>query len=209
MPRSIVLRPPGGDSGVRCRCYTAREKIAITAKIRRMKRETNCSYSYRQAAALIGVLHTLVIHWHAIRECFNNIDIKNLPCYSTYQGHCGDLESVREELLTWIFKRRETGLVVSTLAVIIKACCILPPMQLQQKSAMAHYWVVRRFLKKHSIVHRMETKVSQHPPARCAKRCRSSKILYVQCSKDRSMIYAGSSTWTRRQYFFWCIPKKT
>jgi len=35
---------------------------------------------------------------------------------------------------------------------------------MQQKSAMARYWVVRRFLKKHSIVHRMGTKVSQRPP---------------------------------------------
>ena len=107
MPRSIVLRPPGGDSGVRRRHYTAREKIAITAKIRRIKRETNCSY--RQAAASIGVLHTLVIRWHAIRECFNNIDIKKLPRYSTYQGHCGDLESVKEELLTWISRGGRWG----------------------------------------------------------------------------------------------------
>jgi hypothetical protein len=91
-----------------------------------------------------------VIRWHAIRERFNNIDIKKLPRYSTYQGHCGDLESVKEELLTWIFERRETGLAVSTLSVIIKACCLLPPMQ--QKSALARYCVVRRFLKKHSIV---------------------------------------------------------
>jgi hypothetical protein len=80
MPQLIVLRPPGGDSGVRRRRYTAREKIAITAKIRRIKRETNCSY--RQASASIVVTHTLVICWHAIRERFNNIDIKKLPCYT-------------------------------------------------------------------------------------------------------------------------------
>ncbi len=139
---------------------TLPEKIAITAKIRRIRWETNCSY--RQAAALIDVSHTLVIRWHATHERFNNIDIKKLLRYSTYQGHCGDLDSMKEELLTWIFERRETGLVVSTLSVIIKACCILPPMQ--QKLALARYWVVHRFLKKHSIVHRMGTKVSQRPP---------------------------------------------
>jgi hypothetical protein len=80
MPRLIVLRPPGGDSGVRRRRYTAREKIAITAKIHHIKRETNCSY--HQAVVSIGVSHTLVIRWYAIRERFNNIDIKKLPCYS-------------------------------------------------------------------------------------------------------------------------------
>ena len=97
MPRLIILRPPGGASGVKRRCYTAREKIAIVLKIRRIKRETNCPY--RQAAALICVSHTLVFRWYALRERFNNIDIKKLPRYSDYQGHCGQLESMKEELL--------------------------------------------------------------------------------------------------------------
>jgi hypothetical protein len=35
---------------------------------------------------------------------------------------------------------------------------------MQQKSALARYCVVHRFLKKHLIVHRMGTKVSQRPP---------------------------------------------
>jgi hypothetical protein len=55
------------------------------------------------------------------------IDIKTLPCYSAYHGPCGQPESTKEELLAWIFERRKTGLVVSTLSVIIfKACCLLP-----------------------------------------------------------------------------------
>ncbi len=153
---------------------------------------------------MIRVSHTLVFCWHALRERFNNIDIKKLPRYSNYQGHCGQLESVKEELLTWIFERREMGLVVSTLSIIIKACCLLPLME--QKSALARYFVTCCFLKKHSIVYRTGTKVSQC--VRCAKRPRSSRTLSVQCSKDRSVIYAGSSTWTRRQYFFGASPPK-
>ncbi len=144
MPRSIILRPPGGASGVKCCRYTAREKIAIVSKIRRIKRETSCSYC--KAAVLIGVSYTLVFRWHALREHFNNIDIKKLPHYSDYQGHCGQLESVKEELLAWIFERREMGLVVSTLSVIIKACCLLPLME--KKTALARYFVTRCFLKK-------------------------------------------------------------
>jgi hypothetical protein len=133
MPRLIVLRTPGGESGIKHKRYTAREKIAIVGKIRRIKLETNVSY--RQAAALVGISHTLVIRWHALRERYINIDIKKLPRYSAYHGPCGQLESVKEELLTWIFERREMGLVVSTLSVIIKACCLLPLME--QKSALA------------------------------------------------------------------------
>ena len=55
------------------------------------------------------------------------------------------------------------GLVVSTRSIIIKACCILPAME--QKSSLARLMVVRRFLKKQSLVYRMGTKVSQRLPA--------------------------------------------
>ncbi len=52
MPRSIILCPPEGASGIKRRRYTAREKVAITAKILCIKRETNVSYP--QAAASIA-----------------------------------------------------------------------------------------------------------------------------------------------------------
>ena len=153
MPRSIILRPPGGDSGIKRMRYSAREKIAILAKIRRIKRETGLSY--RKAAASLGVSHTLVIRWRALRERFDNLDLKRLPRYSVAHGPCSQLEGVTEELLAWIFERREMGLVVSTLSIIIKACCILPFME--QKSALGRLMVTRCFLKKHSLVYRMGT----------------------------------------------------
>jgi len=63
-----------------------------------------------------------------------------------YPAICGQLESVNEEILVLIFERREMGLVVSTLSIIIKACCLLPLMQ--QKSALVCYLVTCRFKKK-------------------------------------------------------------
>jgi len=82
MPLSIIFRPLGGYSGIVCRYYTAREKIAILLKICRIKRETNVSYC--QAAALVGVSHMLGFCWHALREHYNNINIMKLPCYSAH-----------------------------------------------------------------------------------------------------------------------------
>jgi hypothetical protein len=84
MLRSIILCPLGGDSGIKRQRYTAREKIAIVGKICHVKRKTNVSC--RQAAASVGVSHRLVIRWHALRERYNNIDIKKLPQYSAYHG---------------------------------------------------------------------------------------------------------------------------
>ena len=141
-----------------------------------------------------------MIRWHAIRERFNNIDIKTLPRCSAGLGHCGQLESVKEELLAWIFERRERGLVVSTLSVITKACCLLPLMEVG-------YFVTRCLLKNIQLFTAWEQRCRSVPPVRCAKRCRSSRTLSVRCSKDWSVIYSGSSKWTRRQYCFRCIPK--
>ena len=91
--------------------------------------------SYRAAAASVGVLHTLVIRWRTLRECFNNLNIKQLPCYFGHDGPCGQLEEVKEALLAWIFERREMGFAVLTRSVIIKACTLLTVME--QKSFMA------------------------------------------------------------------------
>ena len=77
MPQSIILRPLGGDSGIKRQRYTAREKIAIVGKIHRIKRETNVSY--QQAAALVGLCHTLVIHWHALRERYKTLISRSYP----------------------------------------------------------------------------------------------------------------------------------
>ena len=88
-----VHRPLGGDSGIKHQHYTARENIAIVGKICRIKRETNVSYC--QVAESVGVLYTLVICWHALRERYNNIDIKTLPRYSAYHSPCGQLEHQR------------------------------------------------------------------------------------------------------------------
>ena len=100
MPRLIILCPPGGASGIKRVHYSSQEKLVILTKIRRIKRETGLSY--RKAAASLGVSHTLVIRWHALRERFNSLDIKKLPRYSVAHGPCSQLEGVTEELLPWI-----------------------------------------------------------------------------------------------------------
>ena len=202
MPRSIILRPPGGDSGIKRKRYSAREKIAILAKIRRIKRETGLSY--RKAAASLGVSHTLVIHWCALRELFDNIDLKRLPRYSVAHGPCSQLEGVTEELLMWIFERREIGLVVS---IIIKACCILPIME--QKSALARVMVMRRFLKKYSLVYHMGTKVSQRSPSEVGEEATEFQefIRPMLLGPERSLHWIIKMDQT--PVFFSMHPKKT
>jgi hypothetical protein len=70
---------------------------------------------------------------------------------------------VKEVLLAWIFEKREIDFAVSMCSVIIKACALLPIMEL--KSFMARWMVICHFLKKYLILCRLGTKVLQCPPA--------------------------------------------
>ena len=88
MPRLISLRPLGGASGIKHVRYSNRDKLAILSKIRRIKQDTGLSY--RKAAAQVGVCHTLVYCWSALRERFNNLDIKKLPRHSRSARLFGD-----------------------------------------------------------------------------------------------------------------------
>jgi hypothetical protein len=124
MLRLNILHPPRGVSGIQCRHYTAREKIAILSQICHIKRDT--SVSYWVAAELVSISHMLVVCCCTLREHFNNIDIKQPPRYSGHHGPCGHFEDVKEALLAWIFERREMGFAILTYSVIIKAspCCL-------------------------------------------------------------------------------------
>ena len=205
MPRSIILRPPGGASGISRVRYSSRDKLAIISKIRRIKQDTGLSY--RKAAAQVGVCHTLVYPWSALRERFDNLDIKKLPRYSLAHGPCSQLEGVKEELLAWIFERREMGLVVSTRSIIIKACCILPLME--QKSSLVRLMVMRRFLKKQSLVYRMGTKVSQRLPAEVSQEATEFQefIRPMLLGPERSLHWIINMDQT--PVFFSMHPKKT
>jgi hypothetical protein len=127
MTRLIILHQPGGVSGVQRRRYTAQDKIAIISQICRIKRDTGVSYW--AAAASDGILHMLVICLCTLREHINNLNIKQLSCYSGHNGPFGHLEEVKEALLAWIYERREMGFAVLMRSVIIKACTLLPVME--------------------------------------------------------------------------------
>jgi hypothetical protein len=158
----MILRPPGGVSGVQRRGYTVTKKIAVLSQICCVKWETGVSS--QAAAELVSISHTLIICRRTLYERFNNINIKQLQCYSGHPGPCGQLEDMKETLLAWIFERREMGFAVLTYSIVIKACTLLPLME--QKSFIAQWMVISRFLKKHSIVHHLGTKMSHCPPGK-------------------------------------------
>ena len=151
----IILRPPGGASGVAHRRYAAREKIAIVLKICWLKQENICSY--RQAAAMVSVSHTLVFRWYAIRERYNNIDIKILPCYLWSTWEC-EWRDTRMDF--W-----EEGDGASCINSLHHHQSLLPPASHAAEVSPCVLFGDAPLQKKNSFVHHMGTKVSQHPPS--------------------------------------------
>ena len=80
---------------------------------------------------------------------------------------------------------------------------------MQQKLARARYCVVRRFLKKHSIVHRMGTKVLQRPPGEVCQEAQEFQdfIHLMLQGPERDLCWIINMDQTA--VFFRCIPKKT
>ena len=61
MPRSILLRPPGGASGKVRKRYTLVEKLMLIDKSDRLRRD--CNLSLRRAAEVIGVPVQVLSRW--------------------------------------------------------------------------------------------------------------------------------------------------
>ena len=71
---------------------------------------------------------------------------------------------IEDDLLKFIFELREQGFAVSISTVVIQAMRLMPA-DFQCKSSRARYQCIRRWIKKHSSVHRMGTHESQQSPA--------------------------------------------
>jgi len=61
MPRSILLRPPGGASGKVHKWYALSKKLALLDESTRLQRD--CNLSLRRAAEVIGVPVQVLSRW--------------------------------------------------------------------------------------------------------------------------------------------------
>ncbi len=198
MPQSIILHPPGGASGIKHWRYTAREKMAIVwrfavlngkpiSPIARLLRDWRFTYARVSLACPPWPLQQ---HWYQESTMLFRL---SRPLWSTWEREgratCMDF---------W-----EEGNGASHINSLHHHQNLLPPASHgAEVGPCAILWCDALLLEKH------DGGVAAPPPGRCSKRRRSSRTLSVWCSKDQSVIYAGSSTWTRCQYFFRCIPKK-
>jgi hypothetical protein len=64
-------------------------------------------------------------------------------------------EGFENELLKWIFEEREKGVAVTNLSMLIVACPL--SRNFKAKMFLAQYSAIERFVKKYSLVYRLDT----------------------------------------------------
>ena len=90
MPRTILVRPKGGTSGVVCKRYAHLQKIQLVDECGRLRAVHNLSL--RRAARVLGVNHALLIRWTAKLPALKAAGGKLRK--SANKGHVGQLDSL-------------------------------------------------------------------------------------------------------------------
>ena len=120
MPRTILIRPPGGATGRVCRRYAIRQKLQLLEECNRLSRVENLSL--QGAAAAMSIPHTVLVKWTKAHPQM----IASLGrMKAIWEGPIGQLDCIREVLLQWIFARREQGIAMTMPHVVYKASSIL------------------------------------------------------------------------------------
>jgi hypothetical protein len=121
--------------------------------------------SLRGAAAAMGIPHTILIRWRKDRHRLTvSLGKKKAIC----GGPVGQLDCIREDLLQWIFARREQGIAVTMSHIVYKASSILRTQQevtFQDKGFEARLKAVTRFLAKYDFVYRTKTNEATKSPS--------------------------------------------
>ena len=203
MPRVVHAAGFGGFSGRMRRRYTARECRGIVAKARHMQEAEGVTLRY--AASWLGVSHSLLSKWS--RRHAEVGDVACLRKKSVCAGPLTQLKAIEEPLLRFIFEMREQGMSVSTLMIVIKASKLSN--EFAEKTLVARYSAVKRFVRAHSFVYRMGTHVAQRDPeevrGEAADYMNSVRPLMEGPHRDRRFVLNMDQT---PVYFSMC-PKKT
>lgn len=137
--------------------YTIREKITAMKWCARKVSEEN--WSQRDCSRRLGIATKSLRTW---QKLYSKMLEYKRSALSMIGGPVSQLKPIEDELLRFIFERREQGIPITRQAVVMKASKLLP--EFSVKTYTAKYAAVRRFLKKNNIVYRIGTHVSQKAP---------------------------------------------
>lgn len=160
-------------SGKRRR-LTISERLAV---VRNVKRRVDVGESIRSACRTLNIIPKQFREWTRLSTTM--MAHKNSHAKSTAAGPTSIVKEIEEPLLKFIFELREQGFAVSISTIVLQASRLMPAFN--RKSELARYQSVRRWIKTHSLVHRMGTHESQRSPSETS----GMALDYVQTIRPR------------------------
>ena len=136
--------------------YTINQKLNMV----RALEERSDTESVSSIARKFGVDTAQLRRWKAQKPLFESYNMRRRGTKLTiHRGNKCSFDDIEEELLSFIFEQRETGIPVSIRMVNTKASQLHSGFR--AKSRRAKDSAIRRFVSAHGLVHRVHTHQSQ------------------------------------------------
>ena len=116
-------------------------------------------------------------------------------------GPAGQLDSVKDVLLMWMFGRRQKGVVVDVTHVVFKASSFLRT-SFGLKSFEARFKAATRFVVRHDYVYRAKTNESMRAPKDVYAEATEFIALYQPSLVGSHVTSGGSLTWIKPRSIF-------
>jgi hypothetical protein len=198
MPRSIVLRPPGGASGKLRQRYALIQKLMLLDESESLWRERD--FSLRRSAQVLGLNFQTLARWRKevpkIRAAYKaQRQARNRK--ALLDGPAGILGSIEMELLQFVFAKREQGINVRHMLVAFKASALLCD-TFGPKSFNARLKAVGRFMQKLNYVYHRATHEATHALAEVSEEAKEfieeTRPLLEGPHRDRRFIFNMDQT---------------
>ena len=111
-----------------------------------------------EASKSINISHKQILDWKKQAGKMKNKN--NQHAKSLGDGLTSFLSPYTDDLLSFIFEMRETGMAVSVNSIVLKALQL--SREFREKTYTARHSAVHQFINVHGFVHRMGTHLSQH-----------------------------------------------
>ena len=129
--------------------------------LRVIRRKVDKGLSLQEASKLINTSHKQILDWK--KQVGKMKSKNNQHAKSLGDGVTSFLSPYTDNLLSFIFEMRETGMAVSGNSIVLKALQL--SREFREKTITARHSAVHRFINVHGFMHWMGTHLSQCQPS--------------------------------------------
>ena len=140
------------------RRFTLQEKLMY---LQVNRRKVDNGLSLQEASKLINICHKQILDWK--KQAGKMKSKNNQHAKSLGDGVTSFLSPYTDNLLSFIFEMRETGMAVSVNSIVLKASQL--SREFKEKTITARHSAMRQFINVHGFVHWMGTHLAQRQPS--------------------------------------------